>query len=91
MSMSTTKLIAEEIKAKYDDHIWITITNLENQPTISLDIENSHGRRVLGVRVNGTVVASILLDEFPSMTLPANLKRYCPYCGEEINHECKNV
>jgi hypothetical protein len=76
-------------------HVFIHVRNPEERPDISLDLTNLAGRQVMMVRVNGMVVASLLLDV---KELPAKggevLTRYCPVCGEEINigsskmHQC---
>lgn len=85
------------IKATQDEHVFIT-AEFEDRPTVSLDLCVAHGRRYLGVRVNGMTVSSLLLDveELPTMPDQIAFIRFCPYCGEEINiissksHHCKN-
>lgn len=80
-----------------DDHVWITI-RCPGRPTISLDIDNNHGRRLLHTRIDGMGHSGILLDTKelgPAHTEPEILTRYCAYCGEELNlissktHRCK--
>ena len=76
-----------------DDHIWQLI-ECEGRPAINFDVTNSHGRRVLSVRVDGMTVASHLLDvEYLEPKGDAKTRRYCPFCGKEIwllskGHEC---
>jgi len=68
-----------------DEHVFIMI-ECEDRPTISLDLANLHGRRCLSIRVNGMTIGSSLLDVEELPTLTTRLKRWCPFCGEEIEH-----
>lgn len=83
------------IDADQDEHVYIRI-DTEDRPTLSLDVADTHGRRTLSIRVNGMVVSSLLVDVEAMDTMKDGAwKRFCPYCGEEINfissktHVCK--
>lgn len=73
-----------KIEADVDDHVFIMV-ECPSRPTISIDIGNWHGRRSLGVRVNGEGMFSGVVD---ARWLEPDGKgdpiRYCPECGEKI-------
>ncbi len=56
-----------------------------DRPTVSIDMSNHTGRRGLSIRVNGMVVASVLLDVEELPPKSGAIERWCPYCGTEIN------
>jgi hypothetical protein len=81
-----SKLVSSQITAGVDDHIFIMVERPQ-KPTISLDISNSHGVSTLSVRSAGNGIASIRCDVGAlKPTGGLGLTRFCPMCGEELNH-----
>ncbi len=77
-----------------DDHVFIVV-ECPDRPTISIDITNPHGRRGMGVRVNGMGIFSALVDlKELGPTKCERLFRFCGMCGEKLklhssrSHEC---
>lgn len=73
------------IEAEVDGHVFISVTCVD-RPHVSLDLRNVHGRRILSVCVDGMGIGSMMVDVAPSDPLSTPLlKRFCPFCGVEIN------
>jgi hypothetical protein len=95
--MGTDRIVLERRQLRTDEHLALLIEQEEGRPPINLDVGNSHGRAYLSVRVNGMMVASLLLDVEHLPPVGGNvLTRFCPFCGEENNfisskgHVCKS-
>lgn len=78
-----------------DEHVSFLL-KCEGRPLVNLDISNTHGRRTLGVRVDGMSILSVLLDVESVPPAGREIQRFCPYCGVELDltasidrHECK--
>ena len=85
-NMEKPKLIQKEIEVGIDDHLFIIIRR-PDRPTISLDFFNDHGRAGLGVRTEGHGIANIMCDvEWMKPKSGNVMERFCPMCGEKINH-----
>lgn len=82
------------IQRSPDEHVFIVIECPE-RPTVSIDIMNHHGRRGLGIRVDGMSISDTLLDLKELPPKGESLFRYCGMCGEKIQllssggHECE--
>ena len=78
-----------------DEHVFIVV-ECEGRPTISIDIINYHGRRCLGIRVDGNGILDILLDVKDLEPRGESMFRFCGMCGEKIqmhssrSHRCKD-
>ena len=75
-------------------HIWI---EQKDKPSISIDLNNAHHRRGMGVRLDGMSVLNFYADlESPEKPTGNRMQRFCPFCGEEFNlvssksHSCRN-
>ena len=80
------KLIQHVIEAGLDDHVFIMVKR-PGRPTVSLDLDNRHGRAGLSVRTDGHGIASIVTDVGWKTPKSGKIfERFCPMCGEEIDH-----
>lgn len=79
------KVVSEEIEAELSDHVFVVVKRPGRQ-TVTLDLHNTHGRAVLWVRTNGHFIASVLCDVELKVPKSDGLIRYCPMCGEKLNH-----
>jgi hypothetical protein len=78
-----------------NEHVFIVIECPE-RPAISIDVTNIHGRRGIGVRIDGTGIFGCLADlkELPAKGAEV-LFRYCQFCGEKLKlsssrpHHCE--
>jgi hypothetical protein len=77
-------VISKIVDAAQDEHVYVSIRT-PDRPTLSIDISNSHGRRVLSLRVDGMGVAGFLVDviDLEAMNNDGEI-RWCPFCGEKI-------
>lgn len=87
-------VIQQKIEAAQDEHVFILIET-PGRPSISIDIEDAHGRRSMSVRLNGMGFAGLLVDAVELAPMEENAwLRFCPYCGEKLNdfssrpHQC---
>lgn len=77
-----------------DEHVFIVV-ECPGRPTISIDITNQHGRRSLGVRLDGMGVADMLVDLKELPTKGETMFRYCQMCGNKLQllssrpHKCE--
>ncbi len=81
------------IQTSPDEHVFIHI-ECPGRPPISLDLMNHHGRRGLGIRVDGMGMANLLVDVKDLPPKGEAIFRYCCMCGEKIrmhlsrDHQC---
>jgi len=77
------------------EHVFVVV-ECPDRPAISIDITCPHGRRGVGIRVDGMGIFNALLDveHLPPIS-SSTLDRYCGMCGEKLQlhssrgHECK--
>ena len=80
------KLIQHVIEAGLDDHVFIMVKR-PGRATVSIDMDNRHGRAGLSVRTDGHGIASIMTDvDWKEPKSGGVLARFCPMCGEKLNH-----
>lgn len=88
--MKTAHIVQDDA----DEHVFVMI-ECSGRPPISLDIMNRHGRRGLGVRVDGMGIFDVLLDIRELSPQGHAMHRFCGMCGEKIqlhssrSHQCK--
>ena len=82
-------------QGKSDNPIHILI-ECPDRPSINIDIENTHARRVFSMRIDGMSIFGGLLDvkQLPGKSSNPQA-RFCSMCGEEFclfsskSHYCK--
>lgn len=81
-------------QADADEHVFVVI-ECPGRPTVSIDLMNHHGRRCIGIRVDGMGLFDALVDLKELKPKGEVLFRYCGMCGEKIQlhsssgHHCK--
>lgn len=79
-----------------DEHVFIVI-ECPGRPAISIDLTNQHGRRRVGIRIDGMGIFSALCDLKELKPKGEALFRYCGMCGEKIRlnssrgHQCSTT
>lgn len=76
-----------------DNHVFIVI-ECPDRPVISVDITNEHGRRGIGIRIDGMGLFYALVDLKELDPKGEAMFRFCGMCGEKLQlhssrgHQC---